>query len=192
MMCKNIVRLNLSTNKVDKKNNIIRFSSFLPIHMKELIKNMNDDEWVFGVQYKEKKDIQIGITGSSNLKENWKRTITRELAEELKLYPNYDMIEDEHEYKYRKKHWFCCKLNVNNSIPSINQTFKQDNEIRDWKKKVGVLVYGKFEKLFEIINNNYSSYIPNDNISHIVIVNIGFVKSVLSMFETGDYFDIKI
>ena len=51
--------------------------------------------YILGVQYLVKNDIQVGITGTSNVKENWKRTITREMAEELKLYPNFKKIENE-------------------------------------------------------------------------------------------------
>ena len=78
----------------------------------------------------------------------------------------------------KKKTWFCCKINVNNTSKSHNQLFKQEIPIRNHKKKVGILVYGEFEKLLDILKNNYDKYLPNDDISHIVMIKVGFNKKI--------------
>ena len=198
----NVIKYNLKNNVIEKGGiNTLRFSCFLPSHLQELIQTINDEDYILGVQYLEKNDIQVGITGTSNIRENWKRTLTRELAEEVKLYPKFNMIESPKEYKENRRNWFCCKLNIDNTEKSIRQDFYKECDVRDWKRKIGILVYGSYDKLLNLLNTNYKEYIDNDNISHIVIINVGFIKQHLDTFKeqwlkprliikNKDYFEI--
>jgi len=181
-----IIKYNLNDNVIEEEKNS-KISCFLPTHLKDLIKDLDENYYILGVQYVD-EDIQVGITGSSNYKENWKRTLTRELAEELKLYPNFDKIESEKLYEEDGKNWFCCKLNIDNTKISLNQDFKQEFKSRAWGKKIGIVVYGTYEKLYEILNSNYNEYKPNDNISHIVMVNVGLIKKYINFFTNNNDF----
>lgn len=178
----NIVRYSLM-NKTIEHVNTAKISSFLPSYLQELIDTIPDDNYILGVQYSEKNDVQVGITGTSNIRENWKRTLTRELGEEVKLYPKFLMLESLKVYKENRRHWFCCKLNVDNTEKSIKQDFYIENHIRDWKRKIGILVYGEYDKLMNILETNYKEYIDNDNISHIVIINAGVIKKYMDIFS---------
>ena len=195
----NIIRYDLLTKNIEYGIKNTRISCFLPSHLQNLLVDMKDDDYILGVQYSEKNDIQIGITGTSNIKENWKRTLTRELGEELKLYPKFDLIESAKEYEENKRNWFCCKLNINNTEISRRQDFRKEFDVRNWKRKIGIFVYGEYEKLLNLLTNNYTEYIENDNITHIVIINIGFIKTHIEKFKdwfkprlikNKDYFEI--
>jgi hypothetical protein len=178
----NVVKYNLESNNVAYEDENIKLSNFMPESLKEIIETIPDDHYILGVQYDVKNDIQVGITGTSHIKENWKRTVTREMAEELKLYPKFEEIEDSKITSDEKKTWFCCKINVDKTLPSLNQTFKQEIPKKNCRKKIGVVVYGEFEKLYELLENNYEKYIPNDNITHIVMIKVELVKKYINNF----------
>jgi len=178
-----IVKYNLSKHKITHNVTSQRISCFFPTHFHTLIDKLDQDDWVLGVQYSNSQDLQIGITGTSCYKENWKRTLTREMAEELKLYPSFNHVEDVKIYKEKEKNWFCCKININKTEPSIKQEF--ESESPNWKRKIGILVYGDYDSLLTILNNNYKKYSPNDNISHIVMIRVSFIKKYMDVFKDG-------
>ena len=194
-----IVRYNILTKTIECRAKDIRFSCFLPSHLQTILKDMKDDDYILGVQYMEKNDIQVGITGTGNENENWKRTLTRELCEELKLYPNFNKIESSKVYNEHKRNWLCCKLHIEHAEKSTKQELNTRSYKRDWRKKIGIFVYGAYEQLIDLLSNNYTDYVENDNISHIVIINVGFIKQHLHMFaqwfkpksiKYKDYFDV--
>jgi predicted transcriptional regulator len=189
-----IVRYNLEKNSIEyiSKENV-RLSNFLPFHMSEIIQGLPDDEYIFGVQYYHTNDIQIGITGSCYKKENWKRTITRELCEEIRLYPNFNKIENKKVFMENNKTWFCCSLHVSETISALSQEFKQESNKHERKKKIGIIVHGTFSTLYEILRINYKVYRPNDDISHIVIINIKWLKQYLELINKccSDYITIN-
>ena len=101
-----IVRYNIKEKKIEYiKKESIRLSNFLPDYMSEIINNLDDNKYILGVQYDYINDIQVGITGSANRKENWKRTITREMSEELKLYIFFNKIENKKVFIENNKTW---------------------------------------------------------------------------------------
>lgn len=196
-----LIKFNLVSKVIEHQNKNIKISNFLPSHLQNILIDMDDNDYIFGVQYQEKNDIQIGITGSGNYKENNKRTLTREMAEELKLYPFFDMIENDKEYKENKREWFCCKINIKNTQTSLRQDFYQEHKVKNWRKKIGVFVYGNYDNMYKILSTNYNTYLSNDNISHIVMIKVGWIKQYIKNFKewykpkkikNKDYFMVNI
>jgi hypothetical protein len=189
-----IVRYNLKETRIEYiKKESVRLSNFLPDYMSDIINNLDDDKYILGVQYDYTNDIQVGITGSAYRKENWKRTITREMSEELKLYIFFNRIENKKVFIENNKTWFCCSIDVSSTRSSINQEFKQESKISNRKKKIGVVVHGTFTQLYDLLQTNYIEYKPNDDISHIVIISVKWLKQYLELIKkcTQDYITIN-
>ena len=188
-----IVRYNLNEKKTEYINKeMIRLSNFLPDYMSDIISHLPDEKYIFGVQYESTNDIQIGITGTVNRKENWKRTIIREMSEELKLYMCFNKIENKKIFTYKNKTWFVCSIDATYTSKSINQDFNQCSRIPS-QKKVGVIAHGSFDQLYELLKTNYTVYKANDNISHIVILSVKWLKQYLDLIKkcNQDYITIN-
>ena len=192
IMC-NIVKYNLEQKKIEfVKKEAIRLSNFLPKHMSDIIEKLKDTEYIFGVQYKDTNDIQLGITGGVHKQENWKRTVTREMGEELKLYPYFNKIQNKKVIEENNRIWFCCSFEVSSTTSSINQSLKQSSIKREKKKKIGVIVHGDYYKLYEILRRNYDEYKPNDDITHICIISVKWVRQYLDLINKCEHEYITI
>ena len=76
------VLFNLQSHEITY-NNRPNISKYFPQELKALLQWVPDSSYIMCVDYE--TDVQIGITGSSHVRETIKQTIRRELCEELKL-----------------------------------------------------------------------------------------------------------
>jgi hypothetical protein len=185
---KDVISLNVFTNKIDYIDDPV-ISRHLPFELQSLIMMVKDDDYIFGVGYP-KGDLQIGITGHGKKNETTVQTIDRELQEELNMCikshkhvntinKDVGLLFDRHVFNIKSQFstWDSTILNIKDVKLLGNECGFMTSSKKDLKyKRVGVVVYGSLDDLYEVLETNYNSYTITDNITKIVIFRAGFVK----------------
>ena len=166
------------------KNLIISYyNKNIPYVDTDIIQSIPDNAYLLCVRYGIKPfDIQIGITGTALVSEDYKSTIIRELKEETGLSitkKKLNSIIKNNPSVYKKinvgkKKWkwiSLCSDDLKASKSSLKRSYKKDNK----NKKVGVLIWSKTkkdleEKIKKSFKNGGLNLLLDDNIGSLLIV----------------------
>lgn len=156
------------------KNVDIKFSTYLPNHFKNEIKNMkSNNTYILGPiyidQYGNTGDIQIGFTGKQKFKrynlepENETKILQRELFEESGLY----VTDIGNKYGYVKKNLKDIPAIEDVRVRCINKLLDENEELIDYKsktpKRISVIVYTTSMKLFQEKYQDTSEFFKSIN-----------------------------
>ena len=166
------------------KNLVISYyNKNIPYLDTDIIESIPDDAYLLCIRYGIKPfDIQIGITGTSLISEDYKSTIIRELKQETGLSitkKKLNSIIKNNPSVYKKinvdkKKWKWITLCSDDLQPS-----KSSLKIKDKKynknKKVGVIIWSKTkkdleEKIKKSFKNGGLNLLLHDNIGSLIIV----------------------
>lgn len=176
------------------KGQHINMSNYLNTNLIEEIYSLPNELYVLGVGYHNyhnkdlMHDLQIGITGTSNKKEDishiWKETMVREVLEEVGLFIKPDKLNIKEKGK-----WTIGTINVDNSIISNNPSliFGIDESHYKGNHKVGILIYGTYDQLLtkmrRAIKMGSLNELPlYDNIGFVGILSVGCIKNMLQRY----------
>ena len=153
MIVKDIV-----TNKVTEESKLV-ISSFRPLGLEDLLKNIRKDDYVIGVGYKE-GDYQICISGRRKKTETIKETVYREMLEELSLVPLKEPII----FSKKNKNYF-FSINLESVKVKINTNYSDYGY--DTNERVIVCVHGKKNVIMKYISDVILEENNCDFITHI-------------------------
>ena len=153
MFVKNILNGRISI--VDK----LRISLFKPQGLRKIIEQVPSDNYVLGVGYEE-GDYQICISGRKKINELLTEAMSREMFEELALFPKDDPIL---QLKHGKNHFY--RMHINDTTVS-NRKFMMNTEY-DTKDRVIGCVHGNEKDILEYLDEVNLDKYNCDSITHI-------------------------
>ena len=158
MFVKNIITGNIS---IPEK---LRISLFKPPGLRRIIKDIPLDNYVLGVGYPE-GDYQICISGRKKKDELLTEAMSREMFEELSLFPNRDPIL---EFVNGKNHFY--KINITDT-KLVNRKFMFSTEY-DTKDRVIGCIYGNQADILHYLDHVKLDKYNCDCITHIWTDNV--------------------
>jgi hypothetical protein len=164
-------------------NSNYRLSKYLPHPMKNALKrcalydkNIPLDNYIIGPFYRD-RDLQIGVTGTTENKEEEIATLERELGEEVGIVPK--TVQHIRTYDWAKQGSFSVyKVHISDCLPVLDSQHgicygKGDD---DKTRKIGCFVYGTKEEILNFLNlPRIYIYKSNDDIIGIGAVRVGDV-----------------
>jgi hypothetical protein len=157
-------------------------SGYFPSIFKTYLDSVPDENYILGVQYSDTNAFQIGITGTPHMHEDSSEALDRELAEELQIQTNHFQHKTT-KIESDMKLWSCALVNIDTCKP-IQIPYKDKQNCYD--RKVGILVHGTELNILSLLKNNYNNYIPNDDISHIVMIKASLIKNNITKLCIGE------
>lgn len=151
MIVKNILTGSIAS--VDK----LRLSLFRPMGLRKVIKTIPYDNYILGVGYKE-GDYQICISGRKKADETVSQALSREMVEELTLFPT----KPEFVMNNQTNHFY--KIHINNTMMNmcIPPNPNQDTSIR-----IIACIYGTETQIYNYLSHVHLDPKNEDRITHI-------------------------
>ena len=108
-------------------------------------------------------DFQIGVTGALGVDETSKIGMSRELKEELGIFPIKcsDLVKTWSDIDKRGRLWDIYSINLKNTW-NVKKSLKIN--VNDSKDKAGCIVYGNKKDTQEYMNSKITLYESDDNI----------------------------
>ncbi len=159
-------------------------STYFPYPMKDALHNLvatghiRKSDYILGPIYKNTKDLQIGVTGTVENKEETKQTTARELGEEIGLVPiDKDFLDVVKCYNHNNKSFIVYTLDIKNSFPVLDHQHDAVlSKYEDTKTKVGCFVHGTKKTICNFLNKkNIYVYNSNDGIIGVGAIRVGLL-----------------
>lgn len=189
-------------SKCYKSNiNIHPPSKYFPFPMRDVLfrsKKINIDDYILCPLYEKKRggDFQIGMTGTVENKENFEKTLERELGEEIGLIPKNNFDLTRRKYKWKKLNneiidFVTYEISINKCKYLTNEDIlnkmkidldKEDtpkNSLKNDKNKIGCFIFGDLSDISKFLNQPMiQRYYSEDEIIGIVAIQLKIIKEI--------------
>lgn len=180
---------NLSNMKIGKY--FINLEKYKKIFEELYYKNPNDYLICPGYNQDFKLEIQVGLSGTKKINENFSDTLNREILEELGIsFKESDIVLKN---IYMKHRYYTIELNDNYKTFDLNNNYKFNKEKDIYNNKVIGFITGNLDQTLKLIKTTKLPYrfVEKENISHICAIPLEVALSIVNIYGSEQYYCSK-
>ena len=136
-------------------------------------------------------EIQVGLSGTKKINENYIDTLKREILEELGIsFKQNDLVLKDLHMKHR---YYTIELNDNFQIYDLNNSYKFHTGKDIYNNKVIGFISGSLDQTLKLLKATKLPYrfVEKENISHICAIPLEVALSIINIYGSKEYYCSK-